>query len=347
MRLILLTAALAATAASLFIIDASSAHTLRPVPAAATARMHQPRLLTRPMLPAPPTKIGSYHYHLGINETAGWRKIRNDTRAFVQQHFPHVQVLSGINPIFDKGAAPISVSVTEAYPLLGPGTDTDNRYGFGAHSIQNNVFFYGNNGQLDADQFTDQILSDGSQAACVTQVVVSTQNYNIQCSSVNFNPVALVEGWVDGGTIGVAVATRSGSTAVAVVTSDVYGLGSYDRWNNSSGSILGLGDGSEAVFGDRTEEAIGVEVGGCPDYAGFIKFSIACGPDKLNGVTYTGYSPGKPAGVSTQETNNLVPVIGEPPTDLPAQEYFGDTIAQISYTATMSGHCLAGVPPYC
>jgi hypothetical protein len=308
--------------------------------------------LTHPQLPSPPARIGSYRYHRGAHHrgadaVAAWRRSHNDSGAYVSQHFPRAEVLAGVNPIIDRGSAPIAVSVTIAYPILGPGTDTDTRYGYGAHSIQNNVFFDGNNGQLDADQFTDQILGDGDHAACVTQAVVDTQKYTINCSTVNFSPVSLVEGWTDNGTLGVAVADRSGDSSVAVVTHDIYGLGSYDRWNNSSGSILGLGLGSEAVFGDRTQEEIGIESGGCPDDAGFIKFSITCGPDKLNGLTSTGYSPGDSGGGNTKETNNLVPVIGDPPAHLPPQEYFGSTIAQISYVATMSGDCLTGLPPNC
>ncbi len=301
-------------------------------------------LLTRPRFPAVPSKPGSYSFG-GVHATAGWTSASSDTGPFVQAHFPHVEVLSGINPIFSDGAAPIDVSIVAAYPLLGPGTDTDNMYGYGAHSIQDNEFFNGNNGQPDAVQFTDQV-NGSAQAACITQVDRSTLNYNIQCANVSINPVQLVEGWAFGGELGVAVASRSGSQAIALETTDEYGLEDDDRWNNSSGSILGLGKGSEAVFGDKTEESIAIEVGACLNDAGFIGFSVFCGPSKLNHATYTGYTPGKPAG-QTLETNNLIPVIGQPPTDLPAEEYFGNSVAQINEVATTSGDCLSGSPPYC
>jgi hypothetical protein len=139
-------ATIAVAGASLSIIGASSAHTVLPSSAAVAARAHKTVLLTRRKLPEPTAKIGTYRYRSAIHATVRWQRIRTDTKTFVRQHFPHPEVLSGINPIFDKGAAPIALSVTSAYPLQGPGTDTDNRYGYGAHSIQNNVFFYGNNG---------------------------------------------------------------------------------------------------------------------------------------------------------------------------------------------------------
>jgi hypothetical protein len=201
-------------------------------------------------------------------------------------------------------------------------------------------------GRVHGAECSPAEVHGSTQAACITQVDTTTLIYNIQCASVSINPVQMVEGWADNGDLGVAVASRSGSQAVALEVPDEYGLGSDDRWTNSSGSILGLGKGSEAVFGDKTEESIAIEVGACLDNAGFIKFAVTCGADKLSHATETGYSPGNPAG-QTQETNNLIPVIGQPPAHLPAQEYFGNTIAQINEVATMSGNCLSGSPPYC
>jgi hypothetical protein len=326
------------------VIDVSSARTVGHAKVATASGTHTPVLLARRRFPALPIKPGSYSYG-GVHATAGWTSVSSDTGPFVQVHFPHVEVLSGINPILSDGAAPIDVSIVSAYPLLGPGTDTDNIYGYEAHSIQDNAFFTGNNGHADAVQFTDQVHAS-TQAACITQVDTTTLIYNIQCANVSINPVQLVEGWAYNGELGVAVASRSGSKAVALEVPDEYGLGSDDRWTNSSGSILGLGHGSEAVFGDKTEESIAIEVGACLDDAGFIKFSVTCGADKLSHVTETGYSPGNPAG-QTQETNNLIPVIGQPPTHLPTQEYFGNSVAQINEVATMSGNCLSGSPPYC
>ena len=66
-----------------------------------------------------------------------------------------------------------------------------------------------------------------------------------------------------------------------------------------------------------------------------------------------GYSPGPmtqigPKVYDTLETNNLIPVIGSPPTHLPKPLlYFGAYTAQIFYTATTTGKCWTGKAPTC
>jgi hypothetical protein len=102
---------------------------------------------------------------------------------------------------------------------------------------------------------------------------------------------ALVEGWYEDGLLGVAAASLSGGKEIGVFVADKYGLGSHDRWNNHSGSILGTGVGSKAVF-SRTEEYIGDEVSSCLNDAGFIAFSVFCSSHKVKPLACVGYSPG-------------------------------------------------------
>ena len=278
------------------------------------------------------------------------------TPAYIQQHFPHPEVLAGIagKSVVRSGvrhtAAALTVSVISAKPIAQQaGSETDSQSGSGAYSLQDNAFFTGNNGKPDSVQFTDQ-SSGGINGVCVWQIVNPTQSYIPNCAAVLFaQPIELVEGTVEDGLLTVAAAAPGCCTAVAVVTPDLYGLGVGNRWNNSSGSILGFGNKSEAVF-SNTEEAIGLEVSSCLNDDGFIGYSVFCSAQKLKPLAYVGYSPGPSTnGYQTLETNNLIPVIGSPPTKLPTPltYFFGGHTAQINYTATTSGHCWTGSPPYC
>jgi hypothetical protein len=336
--------------ASLFVIGVSSAHTAPSTTVAVAASAKQPRPLVRRTLPPLPAKPGTYSYGVGVPTTAGWRRVPADSPAFVHKYIGHPEVLAGINPIFDEGAGPITDSTIVVRPLLGPGTDTDTKYGYGAYSIQNNVFFVGSNDQSDSVQFTYQVGA-GERDVCVWQVDIPQKNYNSSCVNAGTGTFVEVEGLTAEGLLFAVGAAAGGSEAVAVVTSDEYGLSAGDRWSNTSGSILGTQNGSEAVFGDKTEESIQLEAGACINTSGLFAISgvsVFCGdPDKLNDVTYTGYTPGEPP-AKTVETNNLVPVIGQPPAALPTQLWFGNTtVAEISYVATTSGKCLSGSPPYC
>lgn len=336
--------------ASVLVIGVSSAHTLPSATVSVAVSAKQPRPLVRRTLPALPAKAGVYSYSVGVHAIAGWRSVPAELPAFIRQHIPHPEVLAGINPIFDEGAAPITDSTIVVHTLLGPGTDTDTQKGYGAYSIQDNEFFLGSNDQSDADQFTYQV-GNGNRSVCVWQIDIPEQNYNSTCASTSLTFTA-VEGMAVDGLV-IAIGATSGGAGLAVEASDEYGLGVGDRWSNTSGSILGYGNRSEAVFGDKTEESIQLEAGACVNTSGLVNglfgTSVFCGSDdKLQGATYTGYSPGKPP-PQTQETNNLVPVIGQAPAALPTQLWFSGntTVAEISYVATTSGNCLSGAPPNC
>jgi hypothetical protein len=52
-------------------------------------------------------------------------------------------------------------------------------------------------------------------------------------------------------------------------------------------------------------------------------------------------------GISTVESNNLVPVIGSPPAHLPALSYPNTHTESMTYVASTTGGCFSGVPPTC
>jgi hypothetical protein len=282
--------------------------------------------------------------------------------AFIRKHFPHPEVLAGVaaQPVVSRGVtkrpAPFNVSVVTATPVLQQqGTETDNVYGSGAFSIQDNEFFKGTNGVEDGVQFTNQ--TNGSflglplSGVCIWQIVIPAQNYNNNvCETVlGAFTIESIEGTVYRGQLTVGwIGQRPGLSTfgVAVVSPDAFGLGLRGRWNNSSGSILGVSK-SQAQF-SNTEEQISVAVSSCLDDAGFIAYSVFC-KGTLKPGAYASYSPGPSTNnYQTVETNNLVPVIGSPPGTLPALKYFyGGKTALLSYVATTTGKCWTGKPPTC
>ena len=304
--------------------------------------------ITSRLVPAPPAAVGCYRYING-----GWFKVACETPAYIALHVPHPEVLSGIGGTFKTSTARFTVSVISAKPVdQQTGAESDSHLGANAFSLQDNEFFAGSNGHADGVQFTDQTQA-GSNNVCVWQVDIITQSYNPTCSHIlSGHRVTYVEGVAQAGTLTVAAASGS-SWAVATVVADTFGLGVGHRWNNSSGSILGYGGGSEAVF-SRTEEAIGVEVSDCLNDAGFVGYSVFCNGPKLTSLAYVGYSAGPMTQIGTKvyntvETNNLIPVTGNPPAHLPKPIlYFsGGYTAQIFYTATTTGKCWTGTAPTC
>jgi hypothetical protein len=122
-----------------------------------------------------------------------------------------------------------------------------------------------------------------------------------------------------------------------IIAPDVNKLGSH-RWNNNSGSILGYGNGSKAIFLPVTEERMRDEVSSCLHDGGFLSFSATCGATPIKPLAYTGYSPGSlTLGAFTVETNNLIPVIGNPPAHLPALHYLSNFDAEIVYVRARPG----------
>lgn len=302
-------------------------------------------------IPPPPRRLGCFLYTNG-----GWHRVRCDTKAYIRTHIPHPEVLSGLSGGvkvvrgMKQKSGPFDVSVITGQDIEQQFTgEYDTTYGPDAASMQNNEFFIGNNKQEDGVQFTDQTIS-GSNNVCVWQIVVKPQNYISNCNTVlGGDSIDAVEGAAYAGILTVGAASFGTGTAIAVNVADLYGLGSHNRWKNSSGGILGYGNGSKAVY-EGTEMAMALEVSSCLNDDGFIGFSVFCLAPKLKPAAYVSYSPGPSTNnYKTLETNNLTPVIGSPPGDLPTplSYFYGGYTAQINYTVTSTGSCWTGAPPYC
>ena len=231
------------------------------------------------------------------------------------------------------------------------------------YSLQDNTnTFIGTNGHNDWVQFVYQTTSGGtSGVACIWQIDLTLPNQqgysptgcasggDLGSSDVNSgSPMCCVEGFELPGILAMAVSDVAGS-ALAAVWPDLNGLQTGDNWNQASGSILGVGGGSRAVFASGTEEQITLNASSCVSYGGFLTFPVAC---QVQGFPGAG-PPLKPNAFSswpnvTAETNNLLPVIGSPPKHLPKLNWKdGGHVARVTATETRSGHCLSGSAPLC
>lgn len=190
-----------------------------------------------------------------------------------------------------------------------------------------------------------------AQNICVWSVNVTTQNYNPTCLTIFAPYISLVKGFTRGnGTLETAVPLGGGSY-LAVIANDEYDL-EGGHWRNATGTILGYGGGSQAVFaGNEVEATTTVAGASCMDedpLVFFFGFPPCTTKQKIEPRGFTVYSPGPfTNNIGTEESNNLVPVIGEPPGHLPSLIYPNSWAEEIQYTATTTGSCFTGSPPLC
>lgn len=295
-------------------------------------------------LPAPPALVGCYAYRDG-----SWHRRQCASQTYIARHIPHPELLAGVGETStDNASGAFDIGTVSATPIVG-GSDTDSTYGAGYYSLQDNVFFTGTNAHQDGVQFTDQ-SGGGIANTCVWQVDINTQTYTPAClpfpSSIT-GRVTLVEGFALDHLLGVTVQTAKAGVLLSAIVPDLYGLGSGGRWNNNSGSVLGFGNGSKAVF-TKTEERIGVNAASCLNATGPVAWTVPCTASPVKPAGYVGYSAGPLSyGAFTVESNNLLPVIGSLPAHLPALSYPNTHTASLTYVASTSGKCFRGAPPRC
>lgn len=286
---------------------------------------------------APPEKEGCYK-----NTGTEWQEIPCATQDFIKQHYPPPEVQFSIQsdpkPITPKpGFPPISYTLPLVWGsvLVGFVTnptvamETDNHFGVNAYSLQANTnFFAGNNGHYDWVQFVDQSRPGHPDGVCVWNVDVTAQSYNPTCvsapRSVPDRPLTgkdastgipvVVTGYIaaSGKLVMFAQLPDAGGWW-SVVAPDTYGLSG--NWTDVSGSILGLGGASQAVFQNATLETL---VGARSCLAPYTAATCPAGsaPTELeHELVY--YAAPYYSGV-TGESNNLVPVVGSPPAHEPA-----------------------------
>lgn len=312
-------------------------------------------------LPRPPGAPGCYRYA----PRGGWARRQCESKEYVLSHYPRPGSLQGIQLGEKVSLGPTSTVWSPIGPPLQDSTlvvdpidnqivgESDSKKGSDAYSLQINTNgFEGNNSNADWVQFVDQVTSAASNNVCVWQIDLNTGSYDPTCGGYS-GEVFYMEGYSYGGLLGVAVSGMPLThTATAVVTPDIYGLGSGYDWNETSGGILGFGNGSEAVF-TRTELYTALLASPCISDGGFFTgYSVFCGP-KLKPFAYTTFYPSTPPSTGypiglTLESNNLMPVIGSPPKHLTS--LFWTTsgyVAHLDYASTTSGKCWTGKPPYC
>jgi hypothetical protein len=320
-----------------------------------------------PNLPAPPRQMGCYRY----TRAGGWQRVTCLAPAYVKKHFgiplagtPGIQQGTALaSGGFSQAGPPIVLSQVEAFSRLGPPVESDTINGPGGYSLQDNTnTFIGTNRHLDWAQFVYQTTNGGtSGVACIWQIDLTLPNHqgysptgcasggDLGSSDVNSGAsMCCVEGFELPGMLAMAVSDVAGS-ALAAVWPDLNGLGNGDNWNQASGSILGVGGGSRAVFASGSEEQITLDASSCVTYGGFLTFPVVC---QVQGFPGAG-PPLKPNAFSvwptvTAEKNNLLPVIGNPPKHLPKLTWtHGGYVAHMTVTETRSGHCLSGSGPLC
>jgi hypothetical protein len=188
----------------------------------------------------------------------------------------------------------------------------------------------------------------------VWQVDVDTQKYDPTCVSVLFGVIFNEVKGIDLGKGNLAtIAFLGGGEIAAVVAADKYHLADLNRWNNISGGLLGLGNGSKASFAGKegmSVTKIGASTCADADVLGEFQTGSACtDAEKLDGRAIPVVSPsGATLGDSTVETTSLVPVTGNPISSLPKVSFPNDWAVEMEYASTPTGKCPGGTKsPLC
>ncbi len=136
--------------------------------------------------------------------------------------------------------------------------EADTCYGNNAYSVQLNTnFFEGSNYDTDWVQFVIQesnnnlCIGQHLLRGCVWQIDVSTNTYGSTCVALPYYALsnsfsAGVTGTVGSVLKGTFVLCSNGCNSYAISVGDGYHL--YSHWYQSSGTILGVGGGSGALF---------------------------------------------------------------------------------------------------
>jgi hypothetical protein len=232
-----------------------------------------------PIIPAGlPVGAGCYVHVVGATE---WRA-EDCTPQSVASKVPKPVIGGGTSGIDGLSVIGTGKLLTEGYVTDWFSTfsgEKDTSWGSDSFSIQTNTnTFTGGNGQLDAVQFTEQYSPQGLSQDCVWNIDVTSQNYENTCVSTPAQPLSAkfgadVVGEVTSRFVCIPLEfplrpicfqayyltsvymTPSGTWAVTAA--DTYGL--HSAWTQTSGTILGLGGGSQATFTHPTK--VGSNVG--------------------------------------------------------------------------------------
>lgn len=297
-------------------------------------------------VPHPPTREGCYRYE------GQWREVPCASEDSMRK-FPHPQwqfsiqskpknIINLLQLFGQHGPVTYSLPIAEAEIGLivnFSGSEKDTAYGPNAWSIQTNTnFFPGNNGHTTWVQFVDQSRPGQGEQVCIWNIDVSTRSYFPTCvnpartraGGLQTNDVVGLGGYIAIGSLLTEVAYLPWtSTWWSVVARDKYGLNG--NWNEVSGSIMGLGGGSQAIFGKTKIQTL-VDAYSCS--AGWTAERCPQGrenfypPQELASYGIAYYS-----GV-TAESNNLVPTNGPPPGNEPSTLQCVVDWCQLNYFST-------------
>ncbi|MBI5378399.1 MAG: hypothetical protein HZA82_07240 [Thaumarchaeota archaeon] len=250
-------------------------------------------LTARPEIPAAPDVLGCYQYTKGT----GWVNTACRTQEEMKDlPRPTIGGTSGVRGLRD------STSDIQSYGLVDvqfstysgetdSGTSTSNTW-----SIQTNTNQWQNTGSTNwyIVQFTEQNHStvSSNRVACVWQINVSTQTYVPNCIAV---PLQTLSSSYHGSVEGKVLANGNlqtqycniGSTTQCwvVVTTDTNQLGTH--WRDTSGTILGLGNGSTANFVSPTSVTTQVKTGPAQAATTLTDFSTAERNNMIYGTSST------------------------------------------------------------
>lgn len=326
---------------------------------AAAPRASRPlRVDPHPSIPItfPPAKPGCYNYD------GHWSIVPCAKPKFVTRYVPHPAVLPGVtvahsaNGRATSATGPFDVSALTVAPVAGHvGVEKDTTYGNGMFSLQDNVFFEKGKTkyvvQFTYQKFYSSSYGEWIYVGCVWQFIYGSGTYPATCNnkipSGNLDSLHYdrIEGFAGNDLLTVVVATNNttGIVASADVIADKFHLGALKLWTDTSGGMLGVGDGSMIEFSSGAEETVSLDAGSCVNDAGFVAsypglpgVTYSCANDSALSGTMTGTGAESPSKSTfemyTEESNNLV----ASPATLATPNSYG---AELTYTGTAVCPC--------
>jgi len=277
-----------------------------------------------PNLPPPPSRLGCYRR----SETGRWVSVPCLSQEWIRENVP--PPTDGYGKIYGIGYgttadSPLITAAFVAVQFVKFSGETDTIYGDGAYSIQTNTnTFTGPYNHEAWVQFVYQNLPSAEtpfSVLCTWVIDITTEDYWTHTVCMK-PPVESLSSTYSATVIGYSVRSivMSGTTApyvffssslstvailphgiYAVVAPDAFGL--HDNWHGVSGTIIGVGGGSQAVFTSPTSVTTGVAASSCKTLP--VISLVKCAPGNAASYYYT-------SGI-TAESNNLA-LLEIPPT---------------------------------
>lgn len=273
-----------------------------------------------PNLPPPPSRVGCYRRA----ETGRWESVPCISQEWLRENVP--PPVGGYGKIYGIGygttaKSPVITTAFVTVQFVKFSGETDTIFGDGAYSIQTNTNgFTGNNNHNDWVQFAYQNFPNGEtpfSGLCTWVIDLTTWDYwtHTVCTEPPVEPLSSsYSATVIGYSYRSMVITAAPSwwqwllATVAILPHGIYAVVAPDafnlhaNWHSVSGTILGTGGGSEAVFTSPTAVTTTVAASSCTGLPATSPFCLSG-----NAASYY-YTSG-----ITAESNNLA-LLEIPPT---------------------------------